>query len=200
MSAIVTAVALLAMGNGEVPIRNESAAEVVRGPLVATLSVEGPAGAKAEVTLAVVLRNVSDQRASFHLERPGAEFFVRNSRGVVIHAPVPCPQIGHCSSGIPERTTLDPGEQLEFVERWRPRGGCLVPGAYTVRARLRAYLGRRPFGVGDTSGGGPFILIKEIKVVGSGADGSCHLRRLAGEGSPRLLDPSPAPGEVANAT
>jgi hypothetical protein len=167
MSAIVTAVALLAMGTGEFRIRNESAAEVVRGPLVATLSVEGPAGAKAEVTLAVVLRNVSDQRASFHVERPGAEFFVRDRRGVVIHAPVPCPQIGHCNSGIPELTTLDPGEQLKFVERWRPRGGCLRPGPYTVKARLRAYLGRRPFGVGETPGAGQFILIKEIQVRGS---------------------------------
>jgi hypothetical protein len=168
MFSVATALALLAMATGDFSVMNPSPGEVRRGPLTASLTVSKSVGVKAEVVLRVVLRNVSNQRQSFFLERPGAEFFVKDGRGAVVHASVPCLQIGPCNAGMPELTALEPGEQMEFVERWRPRGGCLAPGPYSVKAKLRAYPGRRPDGIGDFSGFMPFIVRTDILVTRDG--------------------------------
>ncbi len=132
--------------------------------MTASLTVSQSAEAKAEDILKVVLRNVSNQRQSFFLERPGAEFFVKDGRGAVVHASVLCLHIGPCNVGLPELTTLEAGAQLEFVERWRPRGSCLAPGPYSVKAKLRAYQGRRSDGTGDVGSAVPFTLRTDILV------------------------------------
>lgn len=168
MSSLATGFALLAMAAGEFSVTNPSPGEVRRGPLTASLTVSQSAEAKAEVILRVVLRNVSNQRQPFFLELPGAEFFVKDGRGAVVHATVPCLHIGPCNAGLPELTTLEPGEQLEFVERWRPRGNCLPPGPYTVKAKLRASQGRRPDGVGDFASFVSFTLRTDILVTRDG--------------------------------
>jgi hypothetical protein len=117
---------------------------------------------------------VSNQRQSFLLERPGAEFLVKDGRGAVVHASVPCFQVGPCNAGLPELATLEPGEQMEFVERWRPRGRRLPPGLYSVKATLRAYQGRRPDGTGDVGSVVPFTLRTDILVRRDGNAGACR--------------------------
>jgi hypothetical protein len=164
MLSVATALALLAMATGDFSVMNPSPGEVRRGPLTASLTVSKSAEVKAEVILRVVLRNVSNQRASFFLERPGSEFFVKDKRGSLVHATVPCVQIGPCNAGLPELTTLEPGEQLEFVERWRPRGGWLAPGPYKVKAKVRAYEGRRTDGTGGVGSLVPLTLRTDILV------------------------------------
>jgi len=188
MFSVATVLSLLAMAAGGFSLTNPSPGEVRRGPLTASLTVSQSAEAKAEVALRVVLRNVSNQRQSFFLERPGAEFFVKDGRGAVVHASVPCLHIGPCNAGLPELTSLEPGEQLEFVERWRPRGNCLPPGPYTVKAKLRAYQGRRPDGTGDVGSVVPFTLLTDILVRGSGETGSCAHGRAGEKNSPQTGD------------
>ena len=179
---VVPAFVLLAMATGGfATVANPSPAEVRRGPLTASLTVSQPGEGKAEVLLKVVLRNVSNQAQPFLLERPGAEFFVKDGRGTVVHASVPCFQGGPCNTGLPELTTLGPGEQLEFVERWRPRGGCLVPGRYTVKAKLRAFQGRRPDGVVEVGSLASFTLLTDIMVRREGEPGRCVPHHQAGE-------------------
>jgi hypothetical protein len=171
MLAVTSALVLLAMASGELAVTDSAAGEVRHGPLTASLTVWQSAEARTEVVLKVVLRNVSGQRHSFYIEPPGAEFFVKDGRRAVAHASVPCVQIGPCNAGLPELKTLDPGEQLEFVEHWRARGSSLVPGRYIVKAKLRTYQGRRPDGTGGAGDFVPFTLLTEILVRGGGETG-----------------------------
>ena len=170
---VVPALALLAMATGESPVANPLPAEVRRGALTASLTVSQTVEERAEVVLRVILRNGSSQPQPFLLERPGAEFFVKDARGAVVHASVPCFQGGPCNAGLPELTTLGPGEQLEFVERWRPGGGCLAPGRYTVKAKLRAFQARRPDGVVEVGSSSSFTLLTEFVVRRDGEPRRC---------------------------
>ena len=150
---------------------------------MASLTVSQPAEGRPEVILRVVLRNVSNQSQPFLLERPGVEFFVKDERGAVVHASVPCFQGGPCNAGLPELTTLGPGEQLEFVERWRPRGGCLGPGRHTVKAKLRAFQARRPDGVVEVGSLTSFTLLTEIVFWREGEPRRCVPHRAGETGS-----------------
>ena len=171
--AIVPVFALLAMVAGGSARGNPSPSDVRRGPLAASLTASRSAEGTAEIVLRVVLRNVSNQSQPILLERPGVEFFVKDARGAVVHESVPCFQAGPCNAGLPERATLEPGGQLEFVERWRPRGGCLAPGRYTVKAKLRAFQARRPDGVVEAGSFASFLLRTKFVVRREGDPGRC---------------------------
>lgn len=170
---LAPALALLAMATGESVVSNPSIAEVRRGPLKATLTVSQPVEGRVEVVLRVILRNVSSQPQPFLLERPGAEFFVKDPRGAVVHASAPCFQAGPCNAGLPEPSTLGPGEQLEFVEHWRPGGGCPAPGRYSVKAKLRAFQAPRPNGVVEAGSFASITLLTEFVVRRDGEPGRC---------------------------
>lgn len=176
---VVPALALLAMATGESPVAHPSHGEARRGPLMASLTVSQGA----EVVLRVILRNVSSQPQPLLLERPGAEFFVKDARGAVVHASVPCFQGGPCNAGLPEPATLGPGEQLEFVERWRPGGGRLAPGRYTVKAKVRAFQARRPDGVVEVGSAASFTLLTEIQAQRAGELSRCAPHQAGETGS-----------------
>lgn len=173
MAGDATALVLLAMLAGGFTVAQPAPAEVRRGPLTASLAASQPADARAEVLLEVVLRNTSDQPQSFFLERPGVEFFVKGRRGAVLHATPPCVQGAPCNVGLPAPVTLEPGQHMAFSERWRPRGGCLRPGTYTVKAKLRAYQARLPGRAGEVGGYEPFTLRTELLVRQDGTPGNC---------------------------
>ncbi|HET8723865.1 MAG TPA: hypothetical protein VFM53_06625 [Anaeromyxobacteraceae bacterium] len=177
MPADAIALVLLTMVAGGFTVASPAPAQQKRGPLTATISVSQPADARAEVVLEVVLRNTSDRPQSFSLERPAVEFFVKDRRGAVIHASPPCVQGAPCSAGLASTANLGPGEQMAFVERWRPRGGCLGPGTYAVKAKLRAYQAQLPGRAGAVGGYAPFILRTEFHVRQDGAPGECDAAR-----------------------
>jgi hypothetical protein len=181
MSPVATLLAVLAMVSGEPPLANSWRGEETRGPLRASLTVSSSAEAKGDIVLRVVLRNVSNQRQSFFLERPGVAFYVKGGRGVA-HASAPCLQIGTCKAGLHELTTLGPGEQMEFVEYWRPHGGCSRAGSYSVEAKLRAYQERRPDGTVDVGSFVPFTLLTDILVRREGEPGRCVIGRAGSPG------------------
>lgn len=165
MVHLAMALTLLGMAAGDFSLAIPPPVQVRSGPLAATLTVSRSTEPVAEVVLGVVLRNVTGEPQSFLLERPGAEFYVRNGRGTVVHAPPPCPQIATCRAGLPEFVTLGPGEEIRIVERWRPRGGHLEPGSYAVAAKVRAYPGRHPVVAGDVQFLVPFRLRADVRVT-----------------------------------
>jgi hypothetical protein len=164
MRHVAVAFTLLAMATADFSLESPAPVEVRRGPLAATLAVAQSSDATAEVLLRVVVRNVTEESQPFLLERPGVEFYVRNGRGTVVHAPPPCPQTDACTSGRPELVTLAPGGELTIVERWRPRRGHLEPGTYSVAAKVRAYPGARTVVPGDVRFLVPFRLRTEVRV------------------------------------
>lgn len=198
MCCVATALALLAMSNGEPSVMNPSPGEATRGSLRASVTVSQSADAKAEVVFRVVLRNVSSRRQSFSLERPGAEFFIKDGRGSVVHASVPCLHIGPCNPGLPELTTLGQGEQVEFVERWRPRGSC--ERTYTVKVKLRAYQGRGPDGTRNVGSVAPFTLLTHFLMRRDGETGRCVLYRLGEKGPPQSGDLTHVSGGIVIAS
>jgi hypothetical protein len=200
MFPVVTAVALLAMATDGHSFVRPSSGERRQGPLKASLSASQSADAKADIVLRVVLRNVSNQRQSFLLERPGAEFFVKDARGSVVHASAPCLQIGPCSPGLPELATLEQGDQMEFVERWRPSGNCSLARAYTAKVKLRAYQGRGPDGTRDVGSVVPFTLLTDILVRRDGETGRCVLYRLGEKGPPQSGNLTPVSRGIAIAS
>jgi hypothetical protein len=200
MFPVATAVALLAMATGDHSVARPASGEVRRGTLKASLTVSQSADAKADVVLRVVLKNVSNQRQSFLLERPGAEFFVKDARGSVVHASVPCLQIGPCNPGLPELATLERGDQVEFVERWRPLGNCGPTRAYTVKVKLRAYQGRGPDGTRDVGSVVPFTLLADILMRRDGETGRCVLYRSGEMGPPQSGDRTPVSGGIVIAS
>jgi outer membrane protein OmpA-like peptidoglycan-associated protein len=123
------------------------------------------------VDLRITLENLSGERQSFRVEVPGASFVVRGAGGSLFFAPESCPQAWNCSQpALAQFVTMEPGARREFVEHWDLASRCVLPGSYSVVARLRAYQEVQPPDTVDAGSFEPFVMQAEVQVL-PGADG-----------------------------
>ena len=194
MFPISTLLALLAMATGEPSLARPTPDEEIRGPLKASLTAFRPAGAGAEVVLRVTLRNISNQRQFFFLESPGAAFLVKDAIGNVLHDSCSVAQLWTCGAAMRGRAVIEPGEQMEFVDHWRPPGKCVEPGRYSVVARLRAYPERQPDGAADPGDFDRFTLRAELITRPDDESGRCMASVTAASPAPRIEPGCPQGG------
>lgn len=170
-------VVLLATRPGGPPVASPPPAEATSGPFRASLTVTEADDAGRVLLLRVVLRNVSGERQALVFERPGAEFFVKDERGHVVHHTRPCVQAGPCEFGLAEHAWLDPGATMEFVDRWTPPDACGHPGNYVVKAKVRVHPDWRPAITPDIASLTRFTLETRFALARDTRSGKCVVNR-----------------------